>query len=110
MKIKELAIKNKEELYFGYAPHPVTTQRGLIIGGGHVYPELNFTLPAISVVKENMKAIRGHYSEIVTNALDRALELNSEGMIFEFETVMEMTKSPEIGVELVKVMNDICEE
>ncbi len=49
MKYKELEIKKKEDLYFGHAPKPVTTRRGLVIGGGIVYPELNFTLPAISV-------------------------------------------------------------
>ena len=103
MKFNELVIKNKEDLIFGSAPNPVTTRRGLVIGGGHVFPELNFTLPAISVVKENMKEIRGHYSEIVTGALKRALELNSEGLILEFETVIEMTKSPEIGIRAGKV-------
>ena len=33
MKFKELAISNHKELYFGTAPHPVKTPRGLIIGG-----------------------------------------------------------------------------
>jgi methanol--5-hydroxybenzimidazolylcobamide Co-methyltransferase len=36
--------------------------------------------------------------------------LYSEGIIFEFETLIEMTKNPEYGVELVKVMNEQCEE
>ena len=46
MKFKKLAIDTPEELIFGTAPHPVSTPRGLEIGGGQVYPELNFTLPA----------------------------------------------------------------
>ncbi len=110
MKFRDLTIKNKEELYFGSAPYPVTTRRGLVIGGGHVYPELNFTLPPISVDKGNMNEISRHYSEIVTGTLDRALDLNSPGLIIEFETVNEMTLNPEIGIELVKIMNGICED
>lgn len=109
MKYKNLAINNASDLYFGTAKYPVTTRRGLVIGGGLVYPELNFTLPPISVVKENMPEIREHYSGIISDALKRAVELESKGVVFEFETLLEMTLNPDWGVELVKVMNDICE-
>ena len=36
--------------------------------------------------------------------------MNSGGLVLEFETVIEMTQNPDIGVELVKVMNEICED
>jgi methanol--5-hydroxybenzimidazolylcobamide Co-methyltransferase len=39
-----LAISEPAELRFGVAPKPLVTRRGLSIGGGSVYPELNFTL------------------------------------------------------------------
>jgi methanol--5-hydroxybenzimidazolylcobamide Co-methyltransferase len=110
MKFTELAISNPVDLIFGTAPKPVLTRRGLLIGGGMVYPELNFTLPPVEVSMRNMAEIRIHYSDIVTGALTRAVELNSPGLILEFETVVEMTLNPDIGVELVKVMNDICED
>jgi methanol--5-hydroxybenzimidazolylcobamide Co-methyltransferase len=110
MKFKELEIKKKEDLYFGHAPKPVTTRRGLVIGGGIVYPELNFTLPAISVDIGNMNEISKHYTQIVSGALERAVDLNSKGLIIEFETLIEMTRTPEIGIELVKIMNGICED
>ena len=42
-----LAINNVDDFIFGATPHPVTTKMGMVIGGGHVYPELNFTLPTI---------------------------------------------------------------
>lgn len=109
MKFTELTIANPDDLIFGIAPKPVLTKRGLLIGGGLVYPELNFTLPPVEVSKSNLAEVRTHYSDIVTGALTRAVELNSEGLILEFETVVEMTLNPDIGVELVKVMNDICE-
>ncbi|MCX6224830.1 MAG: methanol--corrinoid methyltransferase [Bacteroidia bacterium] len=110
MNFTELSILNPNDLIFGTAPKPVLTKRGLLIGGGLVYPELNFTLPPVEVSKSNLAEVRTHYSDIVTGALTRAVELNSEGLILEFETVVEMTLTPDIGVELVKVMNDICED
>src|SRR5690554_3777575 len=110
MKYKTLAITNPEDLIFGKALYPVTTRRGLVIGGGLVYPELNFTLPPIAINDTNLENIRGQYRGIVTDALERGRQLDSNGIVFEFETLIEMTKKPAIGVELVKIMNEVCEE
>ncbi len=110
MKYNKLAIDSKEKLMFGKALYPVTTNRGLVIGDGHVYPELNFTLPTIDVNREHLEEIKTFYKEIVTEALERSIDLHSEGLIFEFETLIEMTLDPDIGIELVKAMNDICED
>lgn len=77
MKYSKLEIETADQLVFGTAPYPVTTSRGLVIGGGMVYPELNFTLPPITVSEENMAEISRHYGEIATGALDRALRLES---------------------------------
>jgi methanol--5-hydroxybenzimidazolylcobamide Co-methyltransferase len=109
MKYKKLEIESVDHLVFGKAPYPVTTPRGLIIGGGMVYPELNFTLPPMTVNEKTMPDISRHYREIVTGALDRALHLESPGLVLEFETLIEMTQHSAIGIELVSMMNDICE-
>jgi len=106
---RKLTIEKAEDLIFGYAPHPVTTPRGLVIGGGFVYPELNFTLPPMQINNETLSEVKGHYRQIVTDALEHAVHLHSRGVILEFETLTEMTQTPDIGVELVKVMNEICE-
>ena len=110
MKYSKLEIETADQLVFGTAPYPVTTSRGLVIGGGRVHPELNFTLPPITVSEDNMAEISRHYREIATGALDRALHLESPGLVLEFETLVEMTQHPGIGIELVKIMNDICED
>jgi methanol--5-hydroxybenzimidazolylcobamide Co-methyltransferase len=110
MKFTNLSISDASELIFGFCKKPVETKRGLIIGGGKVYPELNFTLPPVTISKNNLKTITKHYKDIVSGALERALHLYSPGVILEFETLIEMTKEPEIGIEIVKVMNDICED
>jgi len=110
MKFDRLTITNKNDLIFGSATHPVSTKRGLVIGGGLVYPELNFTLPAMQINENSLGEVRNHYRQIITEAIEKALHLESNGVIFEFETLLEMTLNPDLGVELVKIMNDICED
>jgi methanol--5-hydroxybenzimidazolylcobamide Co-methyltransferase len=109
MKYKSLAISNPDQLIFGDAPLKVKTNRGLIIGGGHVYPEINFTLPPMEVSVKTFSEVRKHYTEIFEGVLERAIDLNSNGLVLEFETLIEMTKTPSIGIDLVKAMNEICE-
>jgi len=109
MKYNKLTISDPKNLFFGTAPYPVKTARGLVIGGGIVYPELNFTLPPMSINKETIPDVINHYKEIVSGALEHAVHLDSNGVVFEFETLIEMTKDPDLGVELVKVMNELCE-
>jgi methanol--5-hydroxybenzimidazolylcobamide Co-methyltransferase len=109
MKFKKLIIEESGQLIFGKAPKPVKTRRGLEIGGGQVYAELNFTLPMMSINHDTLKDVYRHYRDIGEGALKRALELNSKGVVLELETLLEMTKTPSIGVEVVKILNDICE-
>ena len=110
MKYKSLVITNPEDLMFGISPKPVKTRRGLEIGGGQVYAELNFTLPIMSINESTLPQVYEHYREITEGALGRAHELNSKGVVLELETLLEMTKTPQIGIEIVKVMNEICEK
>ena len=110
MKYKSLIITNPEDLMFGIAPNPVKTRRGLEIGGGQVYAELNFTLPIMSINDSTLPQVYEHYREIAEGALSRALDLNSKGVVLELETLLEMTKTPQIGIEIVKIMNEICEK
>jgi len=110
MHYASLALDDPRRLIFGSAPHPVKTRRGLVIGGGTVYPELNFTLPTMTICAETLPEIRRRYAEIVTEALQRAQQLHSNGLVLEFETLIEMTRDPKIGVMLTREMNEICEE
>jgi methanol--5-hydroxybenzimidazolylcobamide Co-methyltransferase len=110
MRYHQLAISKPEELIFGHSLKPVRSRRGLIIGAGKVYPELNFTLPPMALTDETFPEVREQYKGIVTDALSRALDLHMEGLVLEFETLLEMTLRPEWGVELVTVMNEVCEE
>ena len=110
MKFKKLAIDSEKDLIFGHAPNPVSTRRGLEIGGGIVYPELNFTLPELKIDAKDYTPVINHYKQIVSGALERAVQLHSNGVVLEFETLIEMTQNPDLGVTLISEMNDICED
>jgi len=104
MHYKNLAIDNASELTFGVAPKPVATRSGMVIGGGLVYPELNFTLPPMTVDAAHIPEIRNHYSEIIEGALRRAAELEAPGVVIEFETLPPMTEHPQWGLEIAKIL------
>lgn len=53
----ELTINNQEELIMGTSPHPVKCGNGLAIGTGKVYPEINFTLPTMMIIRETMSRV-----------------------------------------------------
>jgi methanol--5-hydroxybenzimidazolylcobamide Co-methyltransferase len=101
-----LAIDDPEELIYGNAPHPVETKSGLKIGGGTLYPELNFTLPPINVERETWPKVRRHYQEIITGAARRAAELGVPGVMFEFEALPPMTENPAWGEEVCRILLD----
>jgi methanol---5-hydroxybenzimidazolylcobamide Co-methyltransferase len=100
----ELAIIHSDDLVFGRAPHPVSCGNGLIIGGGEVYPEVNFTLPAITVEQENWASILDHYREMAANILKRAVALQTPGIVLEFELLPAMTEQPEWGAEITHLL------
>ena len=104
MKYRSLAIANSDDLLFGSAPQPLVTRQGLRLGGGLVYPELNFTLPMMDVTAATMPVVVRHYQEIIKDALRRAAELEAPGVVIEFETVPPMTATPAFGLEIVQVL------
>ena len=99
-----LVLENPDDLLFGAAPKPVTTRRGLTIGGGTVYPELNFTLPTMFVQPDTLDTVDDHYRRIITDATKRAAELEAPGLVVEFETVPPMTEHPDWGMRVVNIL------
>ncbi|MGA2443841.1 MAG: methyltransferase MtaB domain-containing protein [Opitutaceae bacterium] len=104
MKYRRLAIANSDDLLFGSAPKPLVTRQGLRLGGGLVYPELNFTLPTMEVTAATMPTVVRHYQEIIKDALRRATELEAPGVVIEFETLPPMTANPAFGLEIVQIL------
>ncbi len=105
-RFTRLAIPNPEDLLFGHAPKPLVTRQGLKIGGGSVYPELNFTLPPMLVEESTLPEVRRQYAQIINGALQRAVELEAPGLVVEFETLPPMTENPAWGTELTHLLLD----
>jgi methanol---5-hydroxybenzimidazolylcobamide Co-methyltransferase len=101
-----LAIQDLNSFIFGSCPHPVLLKNGLSIGGGLVYPELNFTLPGMIVDTSSMPEVRKEYTQMITEASKRAVELNAPGLVVEFELLPDLTLTPEWGAEITKILKD----
>ena len=100
----KLTITNADSLVFGQSPHPVRCGFGLEIGAGEVFPEVNFTLPAIAITESTWSQVVAHYDEIARNVLKRAVSLRAPGIVLEFELLPAMTEQPEWGAEITALL------
>ncbi|MEN3203533.1 MAG: methyltransferase MtaB domain-containing protein, partial [Atribacterota bacterium] len=55
------SYSSSEELTFGVANNPIKLENGITIGGGTVYPEINFTLPPMTITQETMPEVLDQY-------------------------------------------------
>ena len=76
-RFSTLAVSRPGELSFGRAPKPVRCGFDLTLGGGQVYPEVNFTLPPITIEETTWAEVRQHYEEMATGILRRAVAISS---------------------------------
>ena len=106
----ELAYKNIDDFIFGSSIHPVKCKNGLVIGGGQVFPELNFTLPPMSITQETMPEVLKQYKSIIEGACQRARELYAPGFAVEVELLPPTTYHPEWGIEIIKTVRDVMYE
>ncbi len=100
-----LAVTSADHLTFGRSPNPVSCGFDLTIGAGQVFPEVNFTLPAIVISGDTWTRILSHYEEMARNILKRAISLQVPGIVLEFELLPPMTENPEWGGELTALLH-----
>ena len=100
----KLAYDSVDDFLYGICPHPVTCKNGMVIGGGTLYPEVNFTLPAMNATEETLPEAKRIYQEIITGVLDKAVQLHAPGLVIEFETLPQYTEHPEWGIEIHKIL------
>src|SRR5512146_734523 len=105
-----LAISQLDDFIYGTCPKPVELSNGLVIGGGMVYPELNFTLPSMVITPETMDEVRVQYTQMITEACKRAVELYAPGLVVEFELLPELTQVPQWGAEITRILSDTLRE
>ena len=110
IKFNKLAYNSVDDFVYGSCPKPVTTKSGLVIGGGDVYPELNFTLPSMIVNEDSIKDAYQIYKDMTNGILNRARELYAPGVVIEYETLPEFTENPKWGIEVSKIIVDTMKE
>ena len=106
----KLAINDLDSFIYGSCPHPIILGNGMVIGGGTVYPELNFTLPNMIIDAKSMPEVLREYTQMITEAGKRAVELNTPGLVVEFELLPDLTLTPEWGAEVTKILKDTLNE
>jgi len=103
---RSLSINNIDDFLFGVSPNPITLKNGLTIGKGTVYPELNFTLPTMIIDKTTLPEVCAQYTQMIEGVCKRAVELQIDGFVVEYELLPELTLEPEWGVEVTKILRD----
>lgn len=99
-----LAYESVSDLVFGCCRKPVACGFDLVIGAGQVFPEVNFTLPMISVEEATWSQVVAQYEEMATKILERAVALRVPGIVLEFELLPAMTETPEWGAEITRLL------
>ena len=105
-RYRSLAINDIDAFVFGRCPRPVRVGDELTIGAGTVYPELNFTLPPMSITADTMAEVRRQYADMADEALSRAVALQVPGLVLEFELLPELTDVPEWGAEVTAILRE----
>ncbi|MDR2487206.1 MAG: methanol--corrinoid methyltransferase [Clostridiales Family XIII bacterium] len=105
-----VAYDRLEDFVYANAVHPVTLKNGMTIGGGTLYPEVNFTLPTMLITEETFPEVVRIYKEIATGISERANVLQAPGFVAEIELLPPTTFNPKWGIEICKAVVDIVKE
>lgn len=105
-----MSYSSADDVEFGLAPHPVTSGYGVTMGTGEVLPEVDFTLPTMSINAETWQEVQRQYTEMVRGVLSRATTLGCSAIALEFEHLYELTVEPKWGAELTRQIKSIMEE
>jgi len=111
-KITQMAYASGEEMMFGTAKYPVTTKRGIEIGGGYVHPEV---VPHPRPGSEKtMKTLLREYEKANGDALERMVVCGMPTLQIENEHIFQMTHNPkwggEIAAQTAKQMDEYLEK
>ena len=104
---QKLAYQDSDSFIYGQSPHPLACRNGMAIGGGLVYPEINFTLPPMNINDSTFPDVRKQYTQMITGICDRAVALAAPGIVVEIELLPPMTIRPEWGIEITKIVKDV---
>ena len=102
-----LAYNNVNDFIFGRSLYPVKLNNGLVIGAGQVIPELNYTMPPMTIDDSTMGDVLTQYREMTEDACKRAVDLYCKEFIIEAELLPPTTYRPEWGVTIVQEIRSV---
>lgn len=109
MKLTDtMAYRSPEEMIFGSAARPVTTRRGLTLGGGQVIPEI--TSHPRPGSERTIKILLREFERANGDALERCVVVGHPAIVIENEHVFQMTHNPEWGMKIAAQTTGQIEE
>lgn len=105
-RFQSTAYGSAQEMIFGKAKLPVTCGMGVVVGGGEVLPEVNFTLPAIPINVDTIAQVQDEYRCMAAAVLERAAHLSAEAIVLEFEHLFELTLNSEWGADITAIIKE----
>jgi methanol--5-hydroxybenzimidazolylcobamide Co-methyltransferase len=105
-----LSVPTAEALTYGRAPHPVSCGRDLVIGGGDVYPEINFTLPTMNIEQATWPEVVKEYEAVGAMIVKAARRMQLPGLVVEVELLPPMTEHPAWGAEITTILKRHLDE
>jgi methanol--5-hydroxybenzimidazolylcobamide Co-methyltransferase len=70
-----------------------------------VFPELNFTLPPVTIEQGTWQEVLAHYREIGEMIVRASRRLRLPGLVVEFELLPPMTETPAWGAEITAILH-----
>lgn len=84
----------------------MTCGMDVVIGGGEVLPEVNFTLPSIPVDHDTIGQVLEEYRSMAFTVLERPARLGLEALVLEFEHLFELTLNSKWGADVTAVIKE----
>jgi len=109
-RFTRLAYRSPDDIVFGVAPNPVSTVLGATVGGGQVLPEVDFTLPTMSIAPNTWNDVQIQFQQMTKGVLGKAVQLGCSELGLEIEHLYELTTNPEWGAAITKQVKSIMEE
>jgi methanol--5-hydroxybenzimidazolylcobamide Co-methyltransferase len=105
-----LAINSADQLLYGLAPKPVACGRGVVLGGGDILPEINFTLPPMTIEDGTWGEVRSQYTTMIDEICRRCVDLSAPGLVVECELLPPMCLKPEWGAEITEILRSTLDQ
>jgi methanol--5-hydroxybenzimidazolylcobamide Co-methyltransferase len=113
MKLSDtMSYSSPDEMMFGVSQRPVTTRRGLVIGGGSVIAEV---VPHPRPGSEKtLNTLLREFEKANRDVLQRCINIGVPEVVLENEHVFQMTDNPEwgkkIAVQATKQIDEYAEQ